>query len=95
MGLFICQQIGHTKSDIKELMEMVYEQRMQLRIPTIRGKLFPYYIYIYIYIAMKKCYYEDPIFKLCRGPGAPLLNFEGGPGVPVLNFRGVPAGSHF
>ena len=76
---------------------MVYEQRMQLRIPTIRGKLFPYYIYIYIYIyiAMKKCYYEDPIFKLCRGPGAPLLNFEGGPGVPVLNFRGVPAGSHF
>ena len=91
MGLFICQQIGHTKSDIKELTEMVYEQRMQLRIPTIRGKLFPYYIYI----AMKKCYYEDPIFKLCGGPGAPLLNFEGGPGVPVLNFRGVPAGSHF
>ena len=91
MDLSICQQIGHTKSDIKELTEMVYEQRMQLRIPTIRGKLFPYYIYI----SMKKCYYEDPIFKLCRGPGAPLLNFEGGPGVPVLNFRGVRAGSHF
>ena len=49
MDLSICQQIGHTKSDIKELTEMVYEQRMQLRIPTIRGKLFPYYIYIYIY----------------------------------------------
>ena len=25
---------------------MSSEQRMQLRIPTIRGKLFPYYIYI-------------------------------------------------
>ena len=31
-------------------------------------------------MGMKKCYYEGPCFKLCRGPGVPLLNFNGGPG---------------
>ena len=38
------------KCDIKDFMKMVVssEQRIQLRIPTIRGKLFPYYIFIYI-----------------------------------------------
>ena len=33
---------------------------------------------------------EGPTFKLCRGPGVPLLNFEGGPGVPLLNFERGP-----
>ena len=31
-----------------------------------------------------------PTFKLWRGPGILLLNFEGGPGVPLLNFEGGP-----
>ena len=39
---------------------------------------------------MKKCYYERPTFKLCRGSEVPLLNFEGDPWVPLLNFMGVP-----
>ena len=46
---------------------MSSEQRIKLRIPTIRGKLFPYYIYIFfqnkISQAMKKHYYEGPTFK--------------------------------
>ena len=51
-------------------------------------------LYIYIFVqnkiiqVMTKCYYEDPTFKLCRGSGVPLLNFEVGPGVPFLNFEG-------
>ena len=46
---------------------MSSEQRKQLRIPTIRGKLFPYYIYICqnkVSQAMEKFHYEDPAFKL-------------------------------
>ena len=39
---------------------------------------------------MKKCYYEGPTFKLCRGHGVPLLNFEASPEVTLSNFRGVP-----
>ena len=39
---------------------------------------------------MTKYYYEGPTFKLVRGPGTPLLNFEVVPGVPLLNSDGGP-----
>ena len=44
---------------------MSSEQRIWLRMPTIREKLFPYYIYIIIKLsqAIKKYYYEGPTFK--------------------------------
>ena len=46
---------------------MSSEQRIQLRIPTIRGNLFPYNVYTcpeQISQAMKKYYYKGPTFKL-------------------------------
>ena len=38
---------------------MVDEQRIKLIIPTIRGKLFPYYIYIYICLEQNKSSNEE------------------------------------
>ena len=44
----------------------------------------------YFDIIMKRCY-DEAYFVKKRGPGVPLLNFEGDPGVPLLNFRGIPS----
>ena len=37
---------------------------------------------------MKKGYYEDPKFKLCRGSWGPTFKILGGLRVPLLNFEG-------
>ena len=68
---------------------MVHEFRTK-NVAFLSYRLFVENYFHIIYIAIKKCYYEGPTFKLCGGPGVPLLNFEGGPGVPLLNFEGGP-----
>ena len=46
---------------------------------------------VFLYISyLKKSQRGGPTFKLWRGSGVLLLNFEGGPEVPPLSFRGVP-----
>ena len=44
---------------------------------------------VFLYISyLKKSQRGGPTFKLWRGSGVLLLNFEGGPEVPPLSFRG-------
>ena len=45
---------------------------------------------------MKKCYYEGPAFKLCRGSWGPTFKLYRGLGSHFKTFRGVPRSSpHF
>ena len=97
MDLSIRHQIRHTKSGIKEFTEIVDE----FKECSLEYRRFVeiYFHYIYIYTAMKKCYYKGPNFKLCRGSWGSafifwreswgsLSNFEGGPGCRVPGSRG-------
>ena len=88
MDLSIRHQIRHTKSDIKELMEMADEFRTK-NVDSNTDYLWNIISILYIQ-QWRNVIIKVPLLNFVRGPGVPLLNFEGGPRVQLLNFREVP-----